>query len=144
MYLRLAACNVRGIGVFEAVILIIGGALVFGVFPTYLSTFFSVAAEFILRVYVRQLLDNPSVTLVITASPLYPSVALVMAAPLSYRRLCARHCRTALVFRLKAYNCGNGCNCARKQEPETRNQKLGTPQDFFSIFFLNFLQTVRR
>jgi hypothetical protein len=36
-------------------------ALVFGVFPTYLSTFFSVAAEFILRVYVRQLLDNPVV-----------------------------------------------------------------------------------
>jgi hypothetical protein len=42
------------------VVLVIGGVLVFGVFPTYLSTFFSVAAEFILRVYVQQLLDNPS------------------------------------------------------------------------------------
>jgi hypothetical protein len=31
------------------VVLVIGGALVFGVFPTYFSTFSSVAAEFILR-----------------------------------------------------------------------------------------------
>jgi hypothetical protein len=34
------------------VVFVIAFALVFGVFPTYLSTFFSVAAEFILRVYV--------------------------------------------------------------------------------------------
>jgi hypothetical protein len=54
------AGNGRTAFVSGLVVLVIGGVLVFGVFPTYLSTFFSVAAEFILRVYVQQLLYNPS------------------------------------------------------------------------------------
>jgi hypothetical protein len=52
-------CKGHYVGVSGLVVFVIVFALVFGVFPTYLSTFFSVAAEFILRVYVRQLLDNP-------------------------------------------------------------------------------------
>jgi hypothetical protein len=52
-------CNGHYVGVSGLEVFVIAFALVFVVFPTYLSTFFSVAAEFILRVYVRQLLDNP-------------------------------------------------------------------------------------
>jgi hypothetical protein len=45
-------CNGHYVGVSGLEVFVIAFALVFGVFPTYLSTFFSVAAEFILRVYV--------------------------------------------------------------------------------------------